>query len=108
MLLTTGKLDRKVGGPSVEFKEPRRSVYLKWLRNTKDPLLEIFDLPDAFVTAPTRNVSTTATQALFMINSPFMVQQGTAFSDLLYKDIASTDDQKLERVFRMAFGRNPS
>jgi hypothetical protein len=108
MLAVIGKLDRKIGGPSVELKEPRRSVYLKWLRNTKDPLLEIFDLPDAFVTAPTRNVSTTATQALFMINSPFMIQQGSAFSDLLYKDIASTDEQKIERVFRSAFGRSPT
>ncbi len=108
MLTVVGKLDRKLGGPSVELKEPRRSVYLKWLRNTKDPLLEIFDLPDAFVTAPQRNVSTTATQALFMINSPYMIQQGGAFADLLYKDIASTDEQKAERAFRLAFGREPS
>lgn len=108
MLAVIGKLDRKMGGPSVELKEPRRSVYLKWMRNTKDPLLEIFDLPDAFVTAPQRNVSTTATQALFMMNSPFMIQQGTTLADVLYKDGASTDEQKLDRAFRLTFGRNAS
>ena len=47
MLVVTGKLDRTVGGPSVEFKEPRRSVYLKWLRNTKEPLLDVFDIRTA-------------------------------------------------------------
>lgn len=108
LLVVIGKLDRTVGGPSVELKEPRRSVYLKWMRNTKDPLLEIFDLPDGFVTAPQRNVSTTATQALFMINSPYMIQQGNTFADLLYRDGAATDGVKIERAFRLAFGRNPT
>src|SRR5207253_7445270 len=72
MLAVTGRLDRTAGGPSVEFKEPRRSVYLKWLRNTKEPLLDVFDIPDGFTSAARRNVTTTSTQALFMINSPLM------------------------------------
>jgi hypothetical protein len=108
MLMVTGKLDRKVGGPSVEFKEPRRSVYLKWMRNTKDPLLEIFDLPDSFTSAPLRNVSTTSTQALFMMNSPFMLQQGGLFAEKLHKETTSSDDHKIDHAFRLAFARAPS
>jgi hypothetical protein len=108
MLLVTGKLDRKVGGPSVEFKEPRRSVYLKWMRNTKEPLLEIFDLPDSFTSAPLRNVSTNATQALYLMNSNYMLQQGGMFTELLYQDGAAPDEQKIERAFRLAFARSPS
>ncbi len=108
MLLATGKLDRKVGGPSVEFKEPRRSVYLKWLRNTKEPLLEIFDVPDGFTSAAQRNVSTNSTQALYLMNSNYMLQQGAGFADRLHKDNTTTDDQKIERAFRLAFARSPS
>ncbi len=108
MLLATGRLDRRVGGPSVEFKEPRRSVYLKWYRNTKDPLLEIFDLPDGFTSAPLRNVTTSSTQALFMINSPFMIQQGTTLADRVHKDNTSSEEQMVERAFRLAFARSPS
>jgi mono/diheme cytochrome c family protein len=108
MLAVTGKLDRTVGGPSVEFKEPRRSVYLKWLRNTKEPLLDVFDIPDGFTSSARRNVTTTATQALFMINSPLMIQQGGTFADRLHKDNTTTDEQKLERAFRLAFARSPS
>ncbi|MBI3822677.1 MAG: DUF1553 domain-containing protein [Planctomycetes bacterium] len=108
MLAVTGRLDRKVGGPSVEFKEPRRSVYLKWLRNTKEPLLEIFDIPDGFTSSARRNVTTTSTQALFMINAPLMIQQGQTFANLLYQDNKTSDDQKIDRAFRLAFGRSPS
>jgi mono/diheme cytochrome c family protein len=108
MLAITGKLDRQVGGPSVEFKEPRRSVYLKWQRNTKDPLLDVFDLPDGFGSTAQRNVSTTATQALFLINSPLMLQQGQAFAGRLHIDNTTTDAEKIDRAFRLAFARAPS
>ncbi|MBI2807889.1 MAG: DUF1553 domain-containing protein [Planctomycetes bacterium] len=105
MLMATGQLDRKVGGPSVEFKEPRRSVYLKWLRNTKEPLLDIFDLPDGFTSSARRNVSTTSTQALFMLNSPFMMGQGRALADRVNQDESADDDAKVDRAFRLAFAR---
>ena len=108
MLAVTGRLDRTIGGPSVEFKEPRRSVYLKWLRNTKEPLLEVFDVPDGFTSSARRNVTTTSTQALYMFNSPAMIQQGGIFADRLHKDNTTTDDQKIERAFRLALARSPS
>ncbi|MBM3993866.1 MAG: DUF1553 domain-containing protein [Planctomycetes bacterium] len=108
MLVVTGKLDRKVGGPSVEFKDPRRSVYLKWLRNTKEPLLEVFDIPDGFTSSARRNVTTTSPQALFMINSPLMIQHGERFADRLQKGNETTEDQKVDRAFRLTFGRSPS
>jgi hypothetical protein len=108
MLVVTGRLDRSVGGPSVEFKEPRRSVYLKWLRNTKEPLLDVFDIPDGFTSSARRNVTTTSTQALYMLNSPLMLQQGGQFADRLHKDNTTTEEQKLDRAFRLAFGRPPS
>jgi mono/diheme cytochrome c family protein len=108
MLAVTGKLDRKFGGPSVEFKEPRRSVYLKSLRNTKEPMLDVFDIPDGFTSTGRRGVTTTATQALFMINSPLMLQHGGAFADLLSADNKMSDEQKIDRGFSLAFARSPS
>jgi hypothetical protein len=108
MLVVTGRLDARVGGPSAEFKEPRRSVYLKWLRNTKEPLLDVFDIPDGFTSSARRNVTTTSTQALLMINSPLMIQNGQYFADRLHKDNKTTDEQRIDRAFRLAFARSPT
>lgn len=107
ILSINGKLDLLQGGPSVELKEPRRSIYLKATRNTRDPLLEVFDLPDAFVSTAQRNATTTSTQALFMVNSPMMLQQAQALGDVLHRS-HKTDDERIELAFRLAFGRSPS
>ncbi len=106
VLAATGKLDRTVGGPSVEFKEPRRSIYLKVLRNSKDPLLEVFDLPDAFNSTAQRNVTTTSTQALYLLNSPAMMSQGQTLADRVDKE-ASRDEEKIDIAFQFALGRAP-
>ncbi len=39
MLAISGDLDLSIGGPSVASHQPRRSVYLKIIRNTPDPLM---------------------------------------------------------------------
>ncbi len=93
-----------IGGPSVDAKEPRRSVYTKVLRNTHDPLLDVFDVPETFTSTARRNVTTTPTQALLMLNSPFMQQQAQAFAARLLRE-AGTDDGRIDLAFRLAFGR---
>lgn len=47
----------------------RRSVYLFVRRNLRYPLFEVLDRPDTNASCPRRNVSTTAPQALAMLNS---------------------------------------
>lgn len=105
ILSVTGKLDTAMGGPSVDAKTPRRSVYTKVMRNTHDPLLDVFDAPETFTSTAQRNVTTTPTQALLMLNSPFMQQQAQAFATRLLKE-APTGDARIDLAFRLAFGRN--
>jgi hypothetical protein len=107
ILAVTGKLDLKAGGPSVDAKEARRSVYTKVLRNTRDPLLDVFDPPETFTSTAQRNVTTTPTQALLMLNSPFMQQQAQAFAARLVKQ-ARSDADRIDSAFTLAFGRAPS
>lgn len=106
ILSCTAKLDLKAGGPSVETREPRRSVYAKVMRNTRDPLLDVFDWPEHFQSTGQRNVTTTPTQALLMLNSPFMQQQGDAFSAKLHADHPKDEEARVEAAFRRAFGRS--
>src|SRR5262249_59726017 len=51
MLATSGELRPDLGGPSAEPSAPRRAIYAKVLRNTRDPLLELFDAPETFSSA---------------------------------------------------------
>jgi mono/diheme cytochrome c family protein len=80
MLTATGELDETVGGPSVDASKPRRTVYTRWLRNSRDSLLEAFDPPDAYVSTPQRNVTTTPSQALLLINGQYTLQRAQALA----------------------------
>src|SRR3712207_8108606 len=49
--------------------QPRRTIYTKMFRNTRDPLLEVFDAPEGVSSVGQRNVTTTPLQALLLIRS---------------------------------------
>lgn len=106
ILAVTGKLDLAAGGPGVEPREPRRSIYCKVMRNTREPLLDVFDWPENFQSTAQRNVTTTATQALLMLNSPTMLRQAQDFAARLHREKHPTDDALVNAAIRHAFGRN--
>lgn len=109
ILATTGELETASGGAGVDFTQPRRTVYTKVIRNTRDPLLEVFDGADRFASASQRNTTTTPTQSLLMINSPWSQQRATAFAQLLKKDASSSDPQAMVTdAFWKAYAREPS
>jgi hypothetical protein len=62
VLAVTGQLDRKSGGPGVNSDVPRRSIYLRVMRNSRDPLLDVFDLPQFFASTATRDTTTSPVQ----------------------------------------------
>jgi hypothetical protein len=53
----------------------RRAVYRFVFRTVPDPFLDALDTPDGGAATPVRGVSTTALQALAMLNDPFVVRQ---------------------------------
>lgn len=93
MLAASGQLNLKPGGPGVRLPMPkvvsdtllkgqykitddvtehtRRSVYIFARRNLRHPLFDLFDRPDAQISCARRNESTTAPQALTLLNSDF-------------------------------------
>lgn len=106
LLSVTGRLDLTMSGPSVDVAQPRRTIYTKMFRNNRDPLLDVFDAPEGVSSVGQRNVTTTPTQALLMINSPFMLQQAQALAARLQKE--NSDDDVIRAAFRLTFGRSPS
>ncbi len=103
MLAASGELDVAMGGLSVDWTAPRRSVYTKVLRNSKDPLLEAFDAPENFSSVPGRNATTTATQSLLMINGRWPLERAQAFA----RRLNGSDAEKVDQAFRLACGRAP-
>ena len=108
MLAASGELSLETGGPSVDADVPRRSVYVKALRNTRDPLLDVFDLPDRIVGTGERNVTTTPGQSLLLINGEWGLARAGAFARRLEREIAGSDDSKVRHAWRLAYGRDPS
>jgi hypothetical protein len=105
MLATSGELKLGSGGPSADSKEPRRTVYTKVLRNKRDPLLDAFDGPDGYFSTSVRNVTTTPTQSLLMINGAWTLARAEAFARRLLEAEARDDRERVGLAYRLAFGR---
>src|SRR5262249_39732194 len=67
-----------------------------------------FDYPDANVHAESRSVTTTATQKLFMLNSPFILSQAKALAARLTANPRQNDKARVQQAYRLLFGRDPA
>jgi len=104
----SGELDPRMGGEGGDSgKTARRAIYLKVLRNKQDATLDVFDVPDGQFSSPIRNVTTTPTQSLFMINGPWMMLRAKALARRL-DDSSATLDERVTAAYRAAFGREPA
>jgi Protein of unknown function (DUF1553)/Protein of unknown function (DUF1549) len=120
-LAVSGLLNTKAGGPSVFPDLPagmaaprggwklsaadernRRSVYIFVRRNTRYPMLEAYDMPDTHESCPRRMVTTTAPQALTMLNDNVVLEWAQAFAG---RALAAPDP--VESAFQLAYSRSP-
>jgi hypothetical protein len=125
VLQASGSLNCRMGGPGYHLwdysgyvivftpkttlgpEEFRRMVYQFKPRIRQDETFGAFDCPDATQTMPRRNASTTALQALNMLNASFMEEQGCRFAARLQREARGAPEQ-IERAFQLALGRPPS
>ncbi|HEY1170828.1 MAG TPA: DUF1553 domain-containing protein [Verrucomicrobiae bacterium] len=104
----TGELEDKAGGPGVIASEPRRSIYTRIMRNTRDPLIDVFDAPLWFNSVSARDTTTTPVQSLLLINSQLMLQRAKAFAERLEKEGSADEARLVDYAFQLAYGRSPS
>jgi hypothetical protein len=126
MLQVSGALDRKMGGPGYNLWEYsgyvivfapraelgpdtfRRMIYQFKPRLQQDSTFGAFDCPDATQPAPRRNVSTTALQALNLLNDPFVHGQAARFADRVRGGAGPEAVAEVALAFRLAFQREPT
>ena len=85
-----------------------RTVYVPVLRNFMPPLFEAFDFPEPSESRGRRDVTTVPTQALFLMNSPFVVEQSRLAADKLLAASAPSDRERVLQVYRETIGRAPT
>ena len=85
----------------------RRSLYIFARRNLRFPFLETFDLPDSNLSCPKRERSTTAPQALALLNASDVIGAAKALAARLEKETKS-HDERVAAAYRLVLGRKPS
>ncbi len=106
----TGQLDSARGGPSVLPDRPRRSIYTRIMRNSRDPLMDAFDLPLFFSSTSNRDTTTSPVQSLLLINSKTMLEHSGHLAKSVRTDVGVSGDPipQIERLWWMVFGRSPT
>ncbi|MEL6107023.1 MAG: PSD1 and planctomycete cytochrome C domain-containing protein [Planctomycetota bacterium] len=105
VLAVSGALDPTGGGRSVSADNRRRSVYTLVKRNTRNPILDAFDLPSFFTSTPRRETTTSPLQSLLLINS----QEMLGHSKRLASSVSDFDQATaIETLWRRIYSRLPS
>jgi hypothetical protein len=123
ILAFSGRLDRRLGGSAVaslgesavsnsnaQGNLPtddgvRRSIYLPVIRNHLPAVFDVFDFADPDVATGRRDATTVAGQALYLMNSPWVMEQAEAAAVRL---LAQAERERLPTLYRRAFGRLPT
>jgi hypothetical protein len=98
-------------GRAVELTKPpfpsRRAVYGFIDRQDLPNLYRVFDLASPDSSSPRRPRTTVPQQALFLMNSPFVVDQAQALAARPPIAAAKDDDGRIHALYRLLFNRPP-
>ena len=127
LLAVSGRLNPIAFGPSIpihltEFMQGRgrpgnsgpldgdgrRSIYISVRRNFLSPMMLAFDTPSPFSTVGRRTVSNVPSQALILMNDPFVIEQANRWSERLLADPTQSVQQRLDQLYLTAFARKPN
>ncbi len=86
----------------------RRSIYRFVVRSQPQPMLTTLDCPDPSISAPYRDESTTALQALTQWNNRLVEVMSRRFAERLEQEAPADIDGRIDYACRIAFGRTPT
>lgn len=111
ILAVSGQLDLKQFGKPVEIATEdysrRRTVYATVERQNLPPVFRTFDFASPDVHIPKRAETTVPQQALYMLNGLFAREQATALVDHADLKPGMKDKERLRRLYRRVFARDP-
>ena len=108
LLQLGGKLDLKMYGPSEGSNESgRRSVYLRVKRSELVPFMTMFDAPEPNQSIGDRGNTTVPTQALAVMNSPFVQDLAAQFLNRIMATNPADNEAVVIKAYELALGRLP-
>jgi hypothetical protein len=93
---------------SGESINKKRSMFEKLDRNRIPEMFNVFDYPNPGLVSGNRNTSTVPTQALFMMNSEFVLKEANAAAAKILEVEGLDDPQRLILAYKTTLGRNPN
>ncbi|MGY1489908.1 DUF1549 and DUF1553 domain-containing protein [Methylobacillus pratensis] len=126
LLVAAGRLDDKVGGPSVMPPVPtnlsagqfwevsadkgdwnRRSIYIFTRRSVPYPLLSTFDMASPQQAHSKRDVTTTPLQALTLVNSDIVFEWSQSLAGRVISEVGTDERAQLDKLYEILFARKP-
>jgi len=111
VLAVAGQLDPAMGGRSVDLfgnkPSSRRTVYGFIDRYDLDPTFRTFDFASPDISTPLRPSTTVPQQALFLLNSPFLLEEAKQLANRADLVAAPDLDARIARLYLDLFGRPP-
>ena len=118
MLLLSGDLDFRMQGSEIrpktnsdyqyQHQSRRRSIYWPVFRNSPPPLYEVFDFANSSVSVGQRSESTIPTQALTMMNHPWVMEQAQLAAQRFAEGSCDEPESLVRRLFEQIVGRIPT
>lgn len=127
LLVASGKLEDKIGGPSVFPPVPanlgagnqwevskdvhdqnRRSLYIFTRRSVPYPLLDTFNMASAQEAHSKRDVTTSPLQSLALFNSDVVFGWSQALAGRVINEAGSDESAQLDRLYQILFARKAS
>src|SRR5439155_95738 len=111
LLAVSDKLDLTEGGHAVDIIgepfSPRRTVYGFVERQNLPNMFRTFDFASPDTTSPQRFSTTVPQQALFLMNSPFVIQQAKNLAAREEFKSCSRPEDRIRRLYEVAYQREP-
>jgi hypothetical protein len=108
LLAVGASLDTSMYGPSILDNTPRRSVYLRVKRSELIPFMTMFDAPEPTQSIGERTSTIVPTQALAMMNSPFVRQQAERLAQRIRPAPDVALPTAVDSAYQIAFCRLPA
>ena len=127
MLVASGRIDlkRPTGSPVTQMDNGQvrrtvgntvdsstasgvRSVYLPIVRGQVPEMLAVFDMADPSLVVGKRDVTMVATQALFLMNNQFVIEQADAMAKRVQNEPGLSESARIVRAYQLALGRKPT